>query len=264
MPKYIRQFSHEYESREREIGILQDILLEWRNLEAVGTRAHDYFERLNHLEGRSLGLGLGLDEVEAGIDQRYGDLLRLEKVLDWQTMQRELWARIEYENDVFNDACHELEPVVGDVVEELQSADRYEELYSYLKGDGPAPHWRRSEEAIAQLFKDRGCEAQLGPGRADGGVDIRLMLQSPVGSLLTLVQVKDYMLTRKVGLEAVAALSGVVDAEKANKGVFVTTSAFQPAARKFADTMRNRLLLVDGPQLLTWIEEVRLGRRGRR
>ena len=82
-------------------------------------------------------------------------------------------------------------------------------------------------------------------GRRDGkdvGVDIRLYQSQAVPQLVTLVQAKRYA-RRPVGLEAVAALFGIAVKEGADRGLLVTTSRFQPAARSFAASVSGTLEL---------------------
>jgi len=53
-------------------------------------------------------------------------------------------------------------------------------------------NWRKFEMLVTELLQAQGFEAELGPGRADGGVDIRLLQRDPIGDVLTLVQVKKH------------------------------------------------------------------------
>jgi hypothetical protein len=74
--------------------------------------------------------------------------------------------------------------------------------------------------------------------------------------LVTLVQAKRYDPKRAIRLEAVAALTAIVDNEKANRGLFVTTSRFLPSARKFARRQNRRIELATSADISKWCTEV--------
>ena len=95
-------------------------------------------------------------------------------------------------------------------------------------------HWRKFEELLDKLFRELGYETILGPGRGDMGVDLRLIRRDPIASILTLVQAKKYAPHNRITLQPVQALYGALDDEDANTGLLVSTSEFEPVARKFA------------------------------
>lgn len=73
----------------------------------------------------------------------------------------------------------------------------------------------------------------------------------PIGDILTLVQAKRYAGTRSIELEAVSALSGVVEDERANRGLLVTTSRFLPSSVSFAARQKGRVVLAEPGHHLT-------------
>jgi hypothetical protein len=105
-------------------------------------------------------------------------------------------------------------------------------------------HWRELEELLDVLFRNLGFTTELGPGRADGGVDLRLIQRSDIGKMLTLCRPK-ICAHRKIQLEPVKALWASVEEEQANKGLLVSTSEFIPAARQFAARHAYRLNWLD-------------------
>lgn len=135
------------------------------------------------------------------------------------------------------------------------TGDVYEELYAYFAHHPDALHslhWREFEVLLYRTFQNHGYRAMLGPGRADGGVDLRLWQENPLGDILTVVQAKRYAAHNKIDLQPVAALNGVRDAEEAANALFVTTSSYTPAARRFADRVSDRLLLVGKEEIVSW------------
>ncbi|MDB5283574.1 MAG: hypothetical protein JWO06_2649, partial [Bacteroidota bacterium] len=63
--------------------------------------------------------------------------------------------------------------------------------------------------------------------------------------------------TLPVKLESVAALQAIVDVEKANRGLFITTSRYLPQAKKFAARHQRRLKLADTTDLKNWCDKAR-------
>ena len=134
-------------------------------------------------------------------------------------------------------------------------ADVYEELYSYFSNKPERLHdisWREFEILLFRLFQNQGFQAELGPGQGDGGIDIKLLQRDPLGDILTLVQAKQYAPRNKIKLEAVAALHGIADVEKAHKGIFVTTSEYLPSAKNFAGRTDGRLELFTSENVIEW------------
>lgn len=134
-----------------------------------------------------------------------------------------------------------------------------EELIEYLSRNPKMLyelHWRKFEELLSALFRSKGYDTELGPGSGDGGVDIRMVSKSGVtGNFLTLVQAKRYSEKNRIKLTPVQALYGVLEAEKASSGLFVTTSSYEPCARRFAESHPYRLKLADKSDIRTWLRE---------
>lgn len=104
--------------------------------------------------------------------------------------------------------------------------------------------WRQFEELLDSVFRNQGFRTELGSGRDDGGIDLRLYQSETIPEIVTLVQAKKYK--GPIKLEPVAALAGVAQMERAPRALFVTSSRYQPKARAFAHNTQGRL---DMPQL---------------
>ena len=137
-----------------------------------------------------------------------------------------------------------------------------EELYDHF-GNTPdrlqALHWRDFEKLVAALMESQGYEVELGPGRNDGGVDIRLLQRDPVGDILTLVQVKRYRSDRRIQLEAVQALHGAMTVEHGRQSMFVTTSEYAPSARRFANRGNVPMTLHTSDDVQQWCKDAHNG-----
>lgn len=142
--------------------------------------------------------------------------------------------------------CSLVKQDISDVYEELYShfASRPEDLYNL--------HWRDYEILLARIFQTQGFEVELGPGQNDGGVDIKLIQRDPIGDILTVVQAKKYAKHRRIDRTEVAALYGIQKADNAHASLFVTTSTYAPAAKKFAGKVSEELTLADSASVVSW------------
>lgn len=116
---------------------------------------------------------------------------------------------------------------------------------------------RRFEELVAELLRAQGFESTLTPRTRDGGRDILAARSDALGSLLYLVECKRYARDRKVGVELVRAIHGVTQAERATKGVIVTTSSFTRGALAFASPLKYGIELRDFDALTSWLNSYR-------
>lgn len=135
----------------------------------------------------------------------------------------------------------------------------YQELFEHFVSHPENLHRldpRGFECLLESIFRNHGYRTELGPGWADGGVDLRLYQKDTIGEIVTLVQAKRYGQNRSIRLEAVAALNAIVDDEHANRGLFVTTSTFLPSARKFAERQSRRIALATSEDISKWCKEI--------
>jgi hypothetical protein len=122
---------------------------------------------------------------------------------------------------------------------------------------------RRFEELVAELYSRAGFEVQLTPASGDGGVDVYAIRREDLGSTLTVVQAKRYKPEFKVEASVVRELFGTVNLTNASAGVLVTTSSFQPGAKRLAEQHEWRLSLRDYARLQQMLREGSAGRTRR-
>jgi hypothetical protein len=113
-------------------------------------------------------------------------------------------------------------------------------------------HWRGLEKLLDAVFRNNGFRTLLGPGSGDGGIDLKLFSHDAVGELLTLVQAKRHHAKRPVRVDAVRSFAQVVEDEKANRGLFVTTARYLPSAHRFAESRLTRIELADSMDVSKW------------
>lgn len=112
------------------------------------------------------------------------------------------------------------------------------------------------EQFIAELLRRDGMSVQLtGRGR-DGGRDILAWPSDASRRAVWLVECKRYAASRKVGVRMVRALYGVLEAERANMGMIITTSDFTRPAREFERAVKSRLVLRNFGELAKWLRRL--------
>ena len=89
-------------------------------------------------------------------------------------------------------------------------------------------HWRKFEGLAGEFFERAGFQVEMGPGRADGGVDIRVWAPADAVGKPPLILVQCKRQREKVSQVAVKALWADVSNERAQSGFIVTTSALAP------------------------------------
>ncbi len=110
--------------------------------------------------------------------------------------------------------------------------------------------WRRFEAVVEALFRQAGFETRSQSHGADGGVDIWLHSSSVPDRPVSVVQCKHWQ-GKRVGVDKVRELRGVMAAHGVRRGQFATTSTFTPDAVAFAQ--ENSIHLLDVQALLALI-----------
>ncbi len=145
--------------------------------------------------------------------------------------------------------CSFIEPGMKDIGAELFRY--FKEAPTRLSEMPP----RSLEVFLDAAFQAQGFRTELGPGSADGGIDIRLYQHDVIGEIQTLVQVKRYAKHRPVRLEAVAALRALISDQRANRGLFVTTSRYLRSVRRFSERQGRVIELADSSHMIRWCEQ---------
>ena len=94
----------------------------------------------------------------------------------------------------------------------------------------------------------------------DDGVD-GVIDQDALGLDRVYIQAKRYAAGNNIGSGAIRDFFGSLDRHKANKGLFVTTSTFSPAAQETAEFLSKRIVLIDGTQLTALMVQQNIGCR---
>ncbi len=114
-----------------------------------------------------------------------------------------------------------------------------------------AIEWRRFEAVVEVLFQQAGFETRSQSHGADGGIDIWLYSRHQPGEAVSLVQCKHW--AKRVGVDKIRELRGVMAAHNVRRGQFACTAGFTPDAEAFA--RQNGIHLVDVDGLLALIAD---------
>ncbi|MEM9557260.1 MAG: restriction endonuclease [Acidobacteriota bacterium] len=117
---------------------------------------------------------------------------------------------------------------------------------------------RRFEELVAEILEKMGYHVELTPPTADGGFDLVAAKNESLGELVFLVECKRYVPPRKVGVELIRSLHGVLEHSRATGAMLVTSSHFTRGAADYQKTEKHRLKLSDYQTIRGWLNEVLL------
>lgn len=116
---------------------------------------------------------------------------------------------------------------------------------------------REFEQFAAELFARQGYEVTLTPATSDGGKDLYLAERKGFASFRYAVECKKYHPTNTVSVNVVRSLAGVVDGERLNGGIVLTTSRFSRHAHNEAARLQWRMSLADFTALKSALEPFR-------
>jgi restriction system protein len=131
-----------------------------------------------------------------------------------------------------------------------------DELLTLLQKDPSSMREMRPrdfEKLIAELLGRAGYETELTPASNDGGVDIYAARNDGLGRFLYLVECKRYGEDNPVGVQIVRSLYGVVQQERANGGMVVTSSRFTKGAIAFTSEVKYQMHLHDYVNIQKWL-----------
>ena len=124
-----------------------------------------------------------------------------------------------------------------------------DELLSRLKKSSPAFFERIVVELLVKMgYGGSRADAGKAIGKSgDGGID-GIIKEDKLGLDVVYIQAKRWDNTA-VGSPDVMQFAGALQAQKASKGIFITTSRFTDDARNYVTQIGSKIVLIDGEQL---------------
>jgi restriction system protein len=124
-----------------------------------------------------------------------------------------------------------------------------DELLAKLKKSSPSFFERIVVELLVKMgYGGSRADAGKAIGRSgDGGID-GIIKEDKLGLDVVYIQAKRWD-NNPVGRPDVMQFAGALQAQKANKGIFITTSRFTDDARSYVSQIGSKIVLIDGEQL---------------
>lgn len=134
-----------------------------------------------------------------------------------------------------------------------------DELLSRLKKISPAFFERIVVELLVKMgYGGSRADAGKAIGRSgDGGID-GIIKEDKLGLDVVYIQAKRWD-NNPVGRPDVMQFAGALQAQRANKGIFITTSRFTDDARSYVSQIGSKIVLIDGEQMTSLMIEHDVG-----
>jgi len=134
-----------------------------------------------------------------------------------------------------------------------------DELLARLKKSSPSFFERAVVELLVKMgYGGSRADAGKAIGRSgDGGID-GIIKEDRLGLDVVYIQAKRWD-SNSVGRPDVMQFAGALQAQKATKGIFITTSRFTDEARNYVSQIGSKIVLIDGEQLTNLMIENDIG-----
>ncbi len=123
-------------------------------------------------------------------------------------------------------------------------------------------HWRKFEGLTAEFFIRKGYKVEIGPGRNDGGVDVRVWKAGNDNTSPPVILVQCKRQKAKIDKVIVKSLWADVINEKATSGMIVTSSYLSPGAREVCTARSYPISETNRDTLKLWLGELRSPGKG--
>ncbi len=120
-------------------------------------------------------------------------------------------------------------------------------------------HWCKFEGLAGEFFEREGYRVEMGPGRGDEGVDLRIFPKDGTADDPPLILVQCKRQKAKIDMVLVKSVYSDVEWEKAQSGLIVTTSTFAPGADRIRTARAYPVEAADRPKLREWLAKMRSG-----
>ena len=185
--------------------------------------------------------------------KQYPEFLEFQQLKGTRSGDRESSSRITL--DVMTATPSEaLEAAYENLRDELA-----DELLARLKKSTPSFFERAVVELLVKMgYGGSRADAGKAIGKSgDGGID-GIIKEDKLGLDVVYIQAKRWN-NNPVGRPDVMQFAGALQAQRANKGIFITTSRFTDDARSYVSQIGSKIVLIDGEQLTNLMIEHDVG-----
>jgi len=118
-------------------------------------------------------------------------------------------------------------------------------------------HWRKFEGLTGEFFAREGYKIDMGPGRNDDGIDLRIYPATEIENAPPLIIVQCKRVKAKIDKALVKSVYADVLHERADSGLIVTTSYLSPGAEHMRTARGYNVEAADRMTLRQWISRMR-------
>ncbi len=169
-------------------------------------------------------------------------------------------AQEEKEENIEEQQQQEVVPTVEDIEDIYQKVHKElaEELLEQIKDNTPDFFEKLVIDLLVKMGYGGSREdaGRAVGGSGDGGID-GIINEDRLGLDVVYIQAKRW--EANVGEPPIRDFIGALDGEGAQKGIFITTSDFNPSAERFADRSTKKIVLINGKRLAELMIEHNIG-----
>lgn len=118
-------------------------------------------------------------------------------------------------------------------------------------------HWRKFEGMAGEFFEREGFRVDVGPGRNDDGIDLRIYPKKVANDAPPLIIVQCKRQKEKIGKTLLKSVYADVLHEKSDSGLIVTSSYMSPGAETMRVARKYPVEAADRDTLKTWITKMK-------
>lgn len=168
----------------------------------------------------------------------------------WMPYRRIEWKDTANLNDLFR--SESLETYYGSFLDQ-----RFIDYLSRNYDDIDQINWRKFEALTAEFFDRLGFRVEIGKGRNDDNIDVRVWPTAEAKNHPPALLVQCKRQKREVEKVVVKALWADISHEGAKSGLIVTTSALSPGAEKVCTARSYPIEQANRKTLVTWVQAMR-------
>jgi restriction system protein len=185
-------------------------------------------------------------------------LKQFPEFLEFQNFKREEGNVTSKENNVEVTSTQTPQELVDSAYRDIR-ASLAQELLEKIKGLSPLFFEKLVLDLLLKMgyggsVKDAGRATKL---TNDEGID-GIIKEDKLGLDFIYIQAKRWNDTA-VGRPDIQSFVGALDGQRANKGIFITTSTFAITAREYVKTISKKVILIDGKELAEYLIDYGLG-----
>lgn len=206
------------------------------------TISPEWFITENRTKHGNLGLNMSLEVVN--------HLINYQETSPWNSVRRVNWVDTIDLKDLFH--SESLDTFYGSFLDQ-----RYIDYLSNHLDDIGSINWRKFEGLTCEYFWKQGYHVQIGSGRNDGGIDVRIWKSNKDKENPPLIIVQCKRQKSKVEKVVVKALWADVNYEKAESGLVVTSSGVSDGAKTDCSARGYNISFAERKTLDKWVKEMR-------